>query len=289
MDRSLLLQWLELPPGTWPPEPYTLLGLSETSTDARQAEARTLSLMNKLRSHQLKHPELVTEGMNRLAEALLHVSSHQARPVEARHEPIAIVPEKPTLAKPKPIEASPRSDQPIEPLPTFKFPPIKSDDRRRCFHDLAQLRRLRENLKRLTPTIGNVHNRLSSPGDIYQYLAGMEHLDSSLMDYKPSNWSVGKLMPTITLLCRQAHRLSIMRGLGIEQRQRLSEEWVRATGALNDYYAESRAELIATRKKSPTRRQSHIVFNRLYDWETILCLTGLLILAIVIGQMFLVR
>ena len=53
MDRSLLLQWLNMPPGPWPPEPYTLLGLSEGAADARQAEARTLTLMNQLRSHQL--------------------------------------------------------------------------------------------------------------------------------------------------------------------------------------------------------------------------------------------
>ena len=130
--------------------------------------------------------------MNRLAEALLHVTSHQARSVEPKREPVAIVPEKPTVAKPRPIEPD-RVVRPLKPLPAFRFPPLKTANRRRGYRDLARLRRVRESLKLLASTIGNPSNKLHSPGDIYHYLEGMEQLEKAFTRYRPANWSLGKL------------------------------------------------------------------------------------------------
>src|SRR5436305_11724 len=74
METDKLRSWLGLPPGPWPPDDRTLLGLGSGPVTAAEAERRALGLMAKLRPHQLVHPELVTEGMNRLAQALLAVS-----------------------------------------------------------------------------------------------------------------------------------------------------------------------------------------------------------------------
>lgn len=282
MDRSLLLQWLELPGGTWPPDPYTLLGLSEVNVDARQAEARTLVLMNRLRSHQLKHPELVTEGMNRLAEALLHVIAHQSRSVEKKPEPVAEVVE----TVDKPIELGPVIVRPIEALPAFRFPPFKTENRRRAYHDITRLRRLRICLKQLATTIGELSNKLNTPGDIFHYLDGMDQLEKALSSYKPANWSMGKLMPILTFLARQPHHLSIMRSLEIEQRQRFSAQWLQATQTLDQYYSDCRKQLNASRAKSANRRQPSGIIYRLFNWETILCLLWLLILILVVSQSF---
>jgi hypothetical protein len=71
MDHDLLRSWLALPPGPWPPDHYALLGLDRGEGDPAAVEARVLERMDKLRRHQLLHPELVTEGMNRLAQALI--------------------------------------------------------------------------------------------------------------------------------------------------------------------------------------------------------------------------
>jgi len=70
VDVQLLQAWLDLPNGPWPPPPHTLLGVPATA-DGAEAERRALKLMSTLRPHQLLHPELVTEGMNRLAQAML--------------------------------------------------------------------------------------------------------------------------------------------------------------------------------------------------------------------------
>lgn len=74
MDFTLLRSWLGLPPGAWPPDHYTLLGLDPHAFDPGRVEARVLDRMEHLRRHQLLHPELVTEGMNRLAQALISLT-----------------------------------------------------------------------------------------------------------------------------------------------------------------------------------------------------------------------
>lgn len=71
VDHQLLQSWLELPPGAWPPDHYTLLGLPPGPCDPTAVEGLVLARMDRLRGHQLRHPELVTEGMNRLAQALI--------------------------------------------------------------------------------------------------------------------------------------------------------------------------------------------------------------------------
>lgn len=75
MNTALLLQWLHLPPGIWPPDDRALLGLPPGPVDSTQVELNALARMELLRPHQLKHPEVVTEGMNRLAQSLIALTS----------------------------------------------------------------------------------------------------------------------------------------------------------------------------------------------------------------------
>ncbi|HSQ56803.1 MAG TPA: hypothetical protein VLM40_13765 [Gemmata sp.] len=79
MDHSKLRQWLGLPPGVWPPDHYSLLGLPIGQCDPAAIEPIVLARMERLREHQLLHPELVTEGMNRLAQALICLTDPIAR------------------------------------------------------------------------------------------------------------------------------------------------------------------------------------------------------------------
>ena len=289
MDRSLLLQWLDLPAGAWPPDPYTLLGLDESTADARQAEARTLTLMGKLRSHQLKHPELVTLGMNQLAEALLHVSSRGPRPAEVKPQPTA----KPIVAKPialsrEPIEPVVKTVRPIKPLPPITLPvtipKLDSPDRRRGYQELAQLRRLREALHQLGPTIGNPDNSLATPGDIYRFLDGMDRLENAISSYEPSDWDIDMLLPTIAVMVRQRHRLSIFRSLEEHQRRRLTAEWERAETTLKQHHQEWRTGMTASRQTASKRKRGDSQWNKLTHWETILGMLCLLILMIAVIQ-----
>lgn len=79
LDHDLLRSWLGLPSGPWPPDHYALLGFTPGPCDPVALETRVLDRMNRLRTHQLRHPELVTEGMNRLAQALICLSDPAAK------------------------------------------------------------------------------------------------------------------------------------------------------------------------------------------------------------------
>lgn len=68
--HELLRKWLDLPPGEWPPTHYALLGLRPGEGSAQAVEDRAAGRMDRLRAYQLAYPDEVTEGMNRLAEAL---------------------------------------------------------------------------------------------------------------------------------------------------------------------------------------------------------------------------
>ena len=102
MNTDLLRSWLDLPPGTWPPADRELLGPGAVTP--AQAERRAMQLMSRLRPHQLLHPDLVTEGMNRLAQAMLAVANH--RPAAPLSAPVVPPPpprvQPPTVVLPKP-------------------------------------------------------------------------------------------------------------------------------------------------------------------------------------------
>lgn len=71
MNKDILCTWLGLPKTTWPPDPWTLLGLPRDAHDLGAIEECVQDRMSKLRHYQLSYPEEATEGMNRLAEAFV--------------------------------------------------------------------------------------------------------------------------------------------------------------------------------------------------------------------------
>lgn len=71
MNHELICSCLRLSSTSWPPDHYTLLGLEPGEVDTRRIEQRVQERMEKLRRYQLTHPEQATEGMNRLAQALV--------------------------------------------------------------------------------------------------------------------------------------------------------------------------------------------------------------------------
>jgi hypothetical protein len=70
MTYELICSWLDLPADCWPPDHYTLLGLQPGEVDAVQVENLVHERMDRVRRYQLTHPEIATEAMNRLAQAL---------------------------------------------------------------------------------------------------------------------------------------------------------------------------------------------------------------------------
>ena len=79
MDQQLLCAWLQLPPGAWPPDHYTLLGLNARDSDVARIEQQVYQRMEIVRRYQLTHPEPATEAMNRLAQALVCLTDPVAK------------------------------------------------------------------------------------------------------------------------------------------------------------------------------------------------------------------
>lgn len=71
MRQDLICSWLELAPGSWPPDHYRLLGLEPGEGDPERIEEHVHERLETVRRYQLPHPEEVTEAMNRLAQAFV--------------------------------------------------------------------------------------------------------------------------------------------------------------------------------------------------------------------------
>jgi hypothetical protein len=132
VDHSLLRSWLGLPPGPWPPDHYALLGLATGAVDPVGVERTVLERMGRLRSHQLLHPELVTEGMNRLAQALVCLTDPIAKPAyDAELGLSSSLPVAAAVADPQP-RPPPLPDASLAPIPGFPIPteeePVSLDE-----------------------------------------------------------------------------------------------------------------------------------------------------------------
>src|SRR6267142_4872132 len=68
-DFQLIGTWLGLPPGSWPPDHYTLLGLPPCESNVVRIEQTVHERLMRVRSYQLSHPTQATEAMMRLAKA----------------------------------------------------------------------------------------------------------------------------------------------------------------------------------------------------------------------------
>jgi hypothetical protein len=79
MDQQLVSSWLQLPHVDWPPDHYSLLGLKQGEADIARIEQQVYERMEKVRRYQLTHPELATEVMNRLAQALVCLTDAAAK------------------------------------------------------------------------------------------------------------------------------------------------------------------------------------------------------------------
>ncbi|HLJ96857.1 MAG TPA: hypothetical protein VKU02_27025 [Gemmataceae bacterium] len=79
MNHEWIASCLQLPSNQWPPNHYTILGLEPGDGDVERIEQSVRERMEKLRRYQLAHPEQVTEGMNRLAQALVCLTDPVAK------------------------------------------------------------------------------------------------------------------------------------------------------------------------------------------------------------------
>lgn len=279
MNLPLLQQWLSLPAGVWPPDDRLLLGLPPGAVDAATAEQNALTRMELLRPHQLLHPELVTEGMNRLAQALIAVSAQTTprAPAEFDYSPDAPLPlplpaadvldaeavddevveaevvevALPPVPPPRPLQAI--EADPIIVLDDDTPPPpgttATRGDRRKLYRELAFLRRLRKAWERIGPVTGVPSEPARSAETVFLVLVTRRAL-LQLFDERPDLTDDlergGRLVAAVF---GQPHPTAVLRDLVPTQRAALAADWAAGRVGLFARYARLRRQLRAVRPK----------------------------------------
>jgi hypothetical protein len=276
VDHLLLRSWLGLDPGPWPPDHYALLGLPPGVCDPTAVEAIVLDRMDRLREHQLRHPELATEGMNRLAQALICLTDPAAR--ASYDASLGLVPTSDAtvrdpellLNRPPPLPAFVVVEE-VEPLPlppayevVWEDEPAKPPvyeivgdvveaklvarptgpwlpaTRRELFARLAAVRRLLAAWQKLKPVLGDPRETLSRPAPVLILLeaaAGVRPALKPLCDVVGGPGQPGAL---VAALLAQPLLLPTFRLLLPDQRRAVALDWRRAELALSREYVRLR-------------------------------------------------
>lgn len=288
MDTGLLCDWLGLPRGAWPPDDRTLLGLPPGPADPAAVETCALEKMERLRPHQLLHPELVTEGMNRLAQALVNLAAAGPAPSPAAEPPPRKKKIKKKKRRLKPARAAgppPASEtlvldaeviavaEPaglkLAPGPGFEVVPdevpaavvvklhppagtaFDPKDRRRAYRELAQLRRCVRAWDAFRTTAADPSEQLLTPGRVLEFLQAVKGL---AVERAHAGWPAESGM-LLRLVAAQPLPLAVFRSLVRPQRTALAADWATGRQELLDRGDAIRESLRASRRRSPLRAE----------------------------------
>ncbi|MFO0800729.1 MAG: hypothetical protein U0804_24960 [Gemmataceae bacterium] len=270
MDVALLRSWLDLPPDAdWPPDPNVLLGFPVGPVDAAEAEVRAIDRMDRLRPHQLLHPELVTEGMTRLAQALIAFT--EAPPRYA------------LLEEPTPPRAAPSFDVVDELPPSADVLPLADElpeGRRWVYTRLAAVRRLRRGWDRVGLVFGDPDDPADTPVRVMVLLEAVRAVRPSLPDVKGVMGGVGEPGGVCAALVRQPLILDTFRRFLPDQRLALATDWRRGRDALRREYAWLRRVSAQGRAHRAGRRGVQAVWRWALDTPELLLVPLLLLLLI---------
>jgi hypothetical protein len=117
MDHDLICTWLGLPPGTWPPDHYRLLGLQAGEENAEVIERHVHQRLDTVRCYQITHADLATEAMNRLAQAFVCLTDPSSKKTYDAQLGIVAPAAQPSTGE-TPASAPPPQANPIDWLPT---------------------------------------------------------------------------------------------------------------------------------------------------------------------------
>lgn len=289
MNLPLLQQWLGLPAGVWPPDDRTMLGLPPGPVDAALAEQNALVRMETLRPHQLLHPELVTEGMNRLAQALIAVSAppkavsaFDALPdlaaqgtsaagsavlplpppvyqvVDAEAADDEVVEAEAVDLPPPPVVPPPRPLVQLEADPLVLadediLPPAGATatrtDRRKLYRELAFLRQLRKAWERMGPVAGVPSEPVRSAEAVYLVLITRQEL-LRLFDLRPDlTDDLDRGGRVVTAVFSQPHAAAVLRELVPSQRAAVAADWAAGRVGLFARYAGLRRHIRVMRPR----------------------------------------
>lgn len=220
MDVALLKDWLGLPESSgWPPDPHVLLGLPPGPADPAAAESRALDRMDTLRAYQLLHPELVTEGMTRLAQALITVTDAPP-PAPA---PVYDL-------DPEPLPTAPPFE--VVELPPAPTPPPDASGPRWVYRRLAAVRRAARAWDRVGAVLADPEDACDTPARVMVLLEAVRAARPALDVVRGIMGGVGEPGGVAAAVVRQPLVLDTFRRLLPDQRRAVAADWRRGREAL---------------------------------------------------------
>jgi hypothetical protein len=270
MDYQLLCSWLSLPAGSWPPNHYVLLGLEPGATDVAAIEARVHERMGILRRYQLTNPELATEAMNRLAQAMICLTDEGSRVAYAaqiapeltsRGSSPGAVPEivPPAEVEPPAPGAVPLAQLPIGPTDSGVSPavapvPLELDavhTRRDLYFRIARTRQIQQLWASVGKHLDNPRHRLSRPTEAADLIHEMKSLSRLIQSYPSRLGQAGQPGYLVLALARQQLIVPTLQTLQLSQRMALARDWKAGQDFLIEQNGMLRTRSRALRRRTP--------------------------------------
>jgi hypothetical protein len=276
MNRELICSILGVATEPWPPDHYALIGLEPAKVTPAAVERRVQELSTRLRAYQLTEPELVTDTLNRLAQALNCLTDPAARRLYdlSRVGTLALAPMTPT---------SPPISRPVIPE-IGSVDDVQLSARRRLYRRLCAVRRLRRSWLELGPWLGTSAER---PRDLLDQVDQIRAARSVRIA-----WASTPLPPVGIVNSPGGYVMALMRDRSLSRRltrltsrelERLTADWSDGLSALDREIAGTRARL---RRRGPLtrlfRRTTYFLVGNGID--IVLCTLGLLAFGIAIRR-----
>ena len=278
MDDNLLCSWLGLPAGSWPPNHYVLLGLEPGTKDATLIEASVHERMGILRRYQLTNPDLATEAMNRLAQAMICLTDETARKaylndsfpdLAAVAYPTPLAKAEPSAAPSQPVSAGeptaaeapgPQEEtstaEPEAP-PVLRAPPAPVPVRLEAVHTrrdlyfrIARTRQIQHLWERVGIHLSNPRRRFQRPSEATALIQRMQALPKLIQSFPSQLGEAGQPGYLVLALARQQLIVPTLQTLLPSQRMALARDWEAGKLYLKEQYRLLRDQSQHLRRRS---------------------------------------
>lgn len=255
MDFTLLQTWLRLPGGSWPPDHYALLDLPPETADPGLIERHVMDRMDVLRRHQLRHPELVTAGMNQLAQALVCLSDAEER--SAYNARLGL---KPTATRETDVLKTIDDAEPLPPPDPNDAPLVQAvaarppKSGRWVYRRLALIRRCLRTWDDLSPVLAVPQESLDRPAIAFTFLLAAEASRPLLPELRGVFEDRRAEVDLALQLLAEVDHIEAIRRLPQANRSDLAVQWRRGRTSLEDELHRLRATTHVDRPKTMAKR-----------------------------------
>jgi hypothetical protein len=313
MNADLLRGWLDLTDAAWPPDAHTLLGIKPGEGDLACIETQVQKRLAKLRCYQISHPDEATEGMNRLAQAFVHLMEASPKDEAAPPPPTnsdTVVQRKTQLdwqAAPPPVRRS--GPTPIvsasngkKPIPK-SLPAPNAVANSQLIHHLAResaaarsgLGTLEAVIRRVDETrrvliawnsaarwLGEPKRKLNKPSDDADLARRLDAIAAALKALPPFIGEPGAPGYRVAATARSPLNSLLVRGMDAAHRDILALDWNNGRNVLLSHRHFLLEKFRTLRQRGPTALAMHAIRSFVNDhaWAVTLSLMALAALAI---------